>query len=433
MKLATWPRFNFNLAESERAALSAKSNRHADIFVDWDANDLNDDLRWQSARQGSCDCRNSSRQPVDDVIIARSLCSKMGIIDYPFQSSGIAAETPPVCDIDMGKRRDVPERGRLSIAYAWFTSLAVHLALLAALSVSLTAPIVQEEAGSVVSLITVGDSETNRTVAGDPDLQVDPLHQEDVPANTQSAAVQPNAMPAIEDRKSQFEQEAALGSSMPDAAEPLPLTSNAPAETAALQAVATQGQEDPKPVAPVEMGEGQKEQSSSMNAPGSMPASKIVHPIEKLKATVKKKSKNKTTKKPPGSQSGKRGDSGHGEDNDSKAVSSDQSSRSAARSDGMGNADIDNYPGKVQSRIRRAVRYPLGNRRMLASMNVRVRLTISRDGSLAEVSVVQSSGIPALDSAVVAGVRRAAPYPPLPSKWSKPSWTFAQDVQVTGR
>ena len=66
-------------------------------------------------------------------------------------------------------------------------------------------------------------------------------------------------------------------------------------------------------------------------------------------------------------------------------------------------------------------------------MSVRVRLTIGSDGSLTSLSVARSAGIPELDHAVVAGVRRASPFPPLPSEWGKPSWTFTQEVQVTGR
>jgi protein TonB len=49
------------------------------------------------------------------------------------------------------------------------------------------------------------------------------------------------------------------------------------------------------------------------------------------------------------------------------------------------------------------------------------------------LSVARSSGIPELDQAVVDGVRRAAPFPPLPAEWGKPVWTFTQEVQVTGR
>jgi len=60
-------------------------------------------------------------------------------------------------------------------------------------------------------------------------------------------------------------------------------------------------------------------------------------------------------------------------------------------------------------------------------------VVIGGDGSLTGLSVARSSGIPELDQAVVSGVQRASPFPPLPSEWGKPSWTFTQEVQVTGR
>jgi protein TonB len=65
-------------------------------------------------------------------------------------------------------------------------------------------------------------------------------------------------------------------------------------------------------------------------------------------------------------------------------------------------------------------------------MSVRVRLTIGGSGAISGLSVARSSGIPELDQAVVDGVRRAAPFPPLPAEWGKPSWSFTQEVQVTG-
>jgi protein TonB len=93
---------------------------------------------------------------------------------------------------------------------------------------------------------------------------------------------------------------------------------------------------------------------------------------------------------------------------------------------------VANYPGKVQSRIRRSVRVPDEFKRMTAATTVRVRLTIGSSGDLTSVSLSRSSGVSELDNAVLEGVRRAAPFPPLPPEWGKPSWSFTQEVQVTG-
>ena len=78
------------------------------------------------------------------------------------------------------------------------------------------------------------------------------------------------------------------------------------------------------------------------------------------------------------------------------------------------------------------MRVPSEYRRVTASTTVRVRLTIGASGQLSSLSLARSSGIADLDNAVMEGVRRAAPFPPLPPEWGKPSWSFTQEVQVTG-
>lgn len=44
-----------------------------------------------------------------------------------------------------------------------------------------------------------------------------------------------------------------------------------------------------------------------------------------------------------------------------------------------------------------------------------VRLTIARDGTLIDVSMFKSSGLPALDATALNMIRQASPYPPFPS------------------
>jgi protein TonB len=43
------------------------------------------------------------------------------------------------------------------------------------------------------------------------------------------------------------------------------------------------------------------------------------------------------------------------------------------------------------------------------------RLRLARDGQVLDVSLLKSSGSPALDSAVVQTIRQASPFPPLPA------------------
>jgi TonB family protein len=53
-----------------------------------------------------------------------------------------------------------------------------------------------------------------------------------------------------------------------------------------------------------------------------------------------------------------------------------------------------------------------------------VLVTIARDGRLLDAQVVSSSGIPAMDQGVLAGIRQGAPYAPLPPSLSGPSARF---------
>ena len=71
----------------------------------------------------------------------------------------------------------------------------------------------------------------------------------------------------------------------------------------------------------------------------------------------------------------------------------------------------------MQRRLNNAKRYPRSAGG--ATGTALVRFTISAGGGLAGVSLVQSSGNPALDQAAVDAVTRAAPFPPPPSGGSE--------------
>ena len=53
-----------------------------------------------------------------------------------------------------------------------------------------------------------------------------------------------------------------------------------------------------------------------------------------------------------------------------------------------------------------------------------VQVIIARDGRLLDAQVVSSSGVPAMDQGVLAGIRQGAPYAPLPPSLSGPSARF---------
>jgi protein TonB len=56
--------------------------------------------------------------------------------------------------------------------------------------------------------------------------------------------------------------------------------------------------------------------------------------------------------------------------------------------------------------------------------HVGVRLVIARDGRLLSADVVASSGAPAIDQLVLAGIRKNSPYLPLPPEIGGDSATF---------
>ena len=62
-----------------------------------------------------------------------------------------------------------------------------------------------------------------------------------------------------------------------------------------------------------------------------------------------------------------------------------------------------------------------------------VRVVIARDGRLLDIDIAQSSGYPAFDSGVVAGVRAGSPYAPLPPEIKGDRATFTLPLVSTAR
>lgn len=87
-----------------------------------------------------------------------------------------------------------------------------------------------------------------------------------------------------------------------------------------------------------------------------------------------------------------------------------------------GNAAASNYPGKVVSKLRRALRYPAEAKRQKIRGEVHVAFTVGAGGGVSGLRVVRSSGSPVLDRAAMETVQRAAPFPPIPG--GRASWPF---------
>ena len=79
-----------------------------------------------------------------------------------------------------------------------------------------------------------------------------------------------------------------------------------------------------------------------------------------------------------------------------------------------GNAAASNYPGKVRSKLQRALRYPAKAERKKIRGVVQVSFALSSNGALNSVRIAKSSGSPILDQAALKAVERAAPFPASP-------------------
>lgn len=96
-----------------------------------------------------------------------------------------------------------------------------------------------------------------------------------------------------------------------------------------------------------------------------------------------------------------------------KSTRSGQKARTARAS---GNASITNYRGKLRSRIMRRFR---PGRARGARRDVLVAFTVGRNGRIGSVRIARSSGSRSLDAAALRAVRRASPFPPLPSSYGR--------------
>lgn len=117
-------------------------------------------------------------------------------------------------------------------------------------------------------------------------------------------------------------------------------------------------------------------------------------------------------------------DSRRGIEDGSEHGKATQRGQGLARLNAPGNAAVSNYPGQVVRRLRRALRYPAEAKRERLEGEVHVSFTVSRDGGVGSIRVVRSSGSRLLDEAAVNTVRRAAPFPDIPTAAGRSSWPF---------
>ncbi|KQV83705.1 energy transducer TonB [Rhizobium sp. Root1220] len=428
-------------------AVSAKSRaRHVLIEEPVSGGLMNDNNPGMHPGHELSDLHNAPRQPAAEVSLHYARLALIESFPLDPRSASSGENAAPPMDAGIEKPASPGKSRKRVVAMACVGSLICHAALVAVLVVGfVVAPYEPvEEAGEAVSVVILGDSEADQASAGEEAEEPKPeeIVAESVqPQTMQAAASVPTEVQPTETEVVVPSQEVTRVS--PEnavAAEPEILVSQQPAETAVVQPMATQvpaelppsvppvaeaAPEEVKPVQPTEPVEIAPEPDQTPK-PAAKP--KAEKPVEKPKPVEKREPSKKAGSKGENSQ-----DSVRGASDGSATAASNQNSSAAGSRGGAGSAAVANYPGKVQSRIRRAVKVPSEYKRMSAAMSVRVRLTIDGSGGLSGLSVARSSGIPELDRAVVEGVRRAAPFPPLPAEWGKPVWSFTQEVQVTGR
>ncbi len=96
-----------------------------------------------------------------------------------------------------------------------------------------------------------------------------------------------------------------------------------------------------------------------------------------------------------------------------------------------GNSRYSNYPGMVAKKLRRYRRYPSEAQRQNMTGRTVVSFRVDRSGSASAIRVVRSSGYDILDQAALETVRRASPFPDIPSSDQRNSWTFTVPISFT--
>ena len=451
-------------------AISAKSrSRHVLIEEESADTSLNDNNPGMHPGHELSDLRNAQRQPAGEQVIHYARFAQISSFpDHP-EAAPAAPATPLPMDAAVEKQEDEKKPVRRRLTLTCIGSLFFHAGLVVALTIFAPQPSFEaiEDAGEAVSVVVYGDSDMTQQLAGDPDLEVKPeeiaaeevepdtvqsatLAAELQPAETQPEQAQPVDAEPVE-AVQPAQEVTRVSPETAVAAEPEILVSANPSETFVAQPMATAVPEQPLPdemptvvmpehaetaaVQPTEIQpvEVQPEEVKPVEAAEVSPEPEQ-KPLPKPKLEKPKVAEKKQPKKrvqPTGGKEGSdRQESTKGVSTGQDAPETDGTSVAAGRGDGMGSAAVANYPGKVQKRIRRSVRVPNEYKEM-KGVTVSVRLTINGTGRVDALSIARSSGIAELDRVVLDGVRRAAPFPPLPSEWGKATWSFNQSIEVS--
>ncbi len=376
------------------------------------------------------------RPPAGETVMHYSRFTQINSFpEHPAESASIEAAEQLPMDALPEKLQVAASRRKAPLFFSGLGSCLFHGIVVGLLLLTFVATPeeAQEEAGDTVSVIMIGNSDADQMAAGEESPQPEEVTAEAVQPQTvqptevtpeetqqlQPDVVQPQAVEAQPVQTAEAVQpveQAPPETVVPE--QPQILATQAPAETTVIQPA--------EPIQPVD--------TQVAEAQPVQPMPEVVTPVAKPKPVEKPREVKKPVAKVVKAKSGSKGESQEsskrGSSEGMETAQSDTNSVANAQRTGAGSAAVANYPGKVQARIRRAVRV---SSKYDGGITVRVRLTIGANGGLSSMSIARSSGIPELDEAVTDGIRRAAPFPPLPPEWGKPSWSFTQEVQVTRR
>lgn len=199
------------------------------------------------------------------------------------------------------------------------------------------------------------------------------------------------------------------------------------------QVITAQAEPEPEP-APARKAEPQ---AAPKPTPKAKPRERRASNPEATTAR-KAEEKPKERARPEGKADGKvvkekaKGKQGNGLINTLRGNAEGKSQSSAQASTGggtgVGNAAISNYPGKVTARIRRVAQRAVSNAR--TGGIARIQFTVSANGDISGLRIIQSTGSPELDERLLAVVQRASPVPPIPPEANRKTWLFSVPIGI---
>lgn len=149
-------------------------------------------------------------------------------------------------------------------------------------------------------------------------------------------------------------------------------------------------------------------------AVSAMPTSRDQRPKDQPEKSRDNQLRREAAQRPRPTQAGNGGDSGA----DSMAAARPQIAAAASNSGTGGEAEVAKYPSQVMNKIRSSIR------RIGQNGEAWVRFTVQANGRVSDVSVIKSSGKTEVDTAALALIQRAAPFPTIPAAANRATWTF---------